>query len=415
VLYCDFLLLLDNVLEFCRLADANHRYHTVSKLDAIRLQKLIAIEQARESATASSISLLEKRLRNVSDTSSSEADEAAESVQQGLSLIEKELSNSTDALQAAETEEERARLAYERACQARKKAASKVSALVDTVSTIQTHKKMIADVSAKRLDMAKYSHGAATEGIQLLSEFQNYMQSVQSKVGTPQIDHEIPAIFSHLISSFTSYLSRQMTGPSPQSNGQLDQFNVVMADQMSPYFTHFDAQSADDELAKTDQTLRCLAQIGLEMTRLWRQLNAEDTYPDEVWATITKFEQTIQTQFLKKSDTSLVFPLRDNVLRDPCFRADTQHIPRYQDTTVVLHYDHWQHLTPKWHFENIHRYDPLLSSIGVIYAPIICQCYDLLFIYFLLFHYIYMQRVSYLYHAECHRLLKCWWTRKPAR
>lgn len=356
------------MLEFCRLADANHRYHTVSKLDAIRVKKLLAIEKARETSSATSISLLEKRLRNVSSTASAvaggEGDDMAcddAIVQQGLSLIEKELAVSNDALRLAQCEEEKARVAYERACQARKKAASKVSGLMDTVNTVQTHKKLIADVSSKRLDLAKYTKTSATDGIALLSEFQTYMESVQAHVGGPQVNQEIPAIFSHIIASFTSYLSSQLEGDAKamedKIKSQLDQFNVVMGDQVQPYFSHFDSQALDEEVARTDQTLRCLAQIGLEMTRLWRQLNSEDSYPDTVWATMTKFEQEIQTKFLKKATSPVTFPLRDNILKNQYFQADTQHIPRYQDTTVVLYYDHLEHLTPKWHFENIHRYE----------------------------------------------------------
>ena len=351
------LIFADNVLEFCRLADANHRYHAVTKLDDIRVKKLLDIEKARETSSATSISLLEKRQRSVTSAfdrgNDTNKDDAV--VQQGLELIEKELSVSYDALRSAESVEEQARVAYERACQIRKKAASKVSGLVDTVTSVQTHKKLIADVSSKRLDLAKVNQLNAAEGIALLSEFQAYMQSVQSQVGGPQVDKEIPAIFSHLITSFTSFLSTHLAGEK-KTSGQLDQFNVVMGNQIRPYFTHFVSQPVEEGLINTDQTLRCLAQIGLEMTRLWRQLNADDTYSDAVWATITKFEQEIQTKFLKQLSPSPVkFPLRDDVLKNKYFQGDTEHIPRYQDTTVVLHYDHLQHLTPKWHFENIHR------------------------------------------------------------
>lgn len=352
---------IDSVLEFCRLADANHRYHTVSKLDATRVQKLVAAEKALEQSTSTAISVLEKRLRNVntaslnSSTSPVDTDRDDTTVLQGISLIEKELSVSHDALRAAELAEEQARVAYEAACQVRKKAASRVTGLADTVSSVRTHQKIISEVTEKRLDLAKYSNNVASEGVELLLEFQAYMDSVHAEVGSPCVSGEVPAIFAHIISSFTAYLSEGMEGGTErEEKKRLEQFNVVMGKQSKPYFSHFDSSTEDE--GGSDQTLRCLAQVGLEMTRLWRQLNPEDSYTDEVWATITKFEQEIQTKFLKQSTGGCQFPLRDNVLRGERFRSDTQHIPRYQDATVVLHYDHLQHLTPKWHFENIHRY-----------------------------------------------------------
>lgn len=345
----------DNVLEFCRLADANHRYHTVSKVDSTRLRKLLDIENGRKSSATASINLLEKRLRNVSECTVSGTDSDDTVVSRGISLIENELSISNEKLRQAESEEEEARLAYERACQARKKAATKVTGLVDTISTIQTHKQLIADVSGMRLDLAKYSNSVALDGIELLSEFQAYMESVQSSMGKPQVTQEVPAIFSHIISSFTSHLASQMEGAAHVS--RIDQFNVVMNEQVRPYFSHFESHDIDDDVSKMDLTLKCLAQIGLEMTRLWRQLNTDDTYTDEVWATITKFEQEIQTKYMKSAVNTVKFPLDQNLLKNQYFQRDTQHIPRYQDSTVVLYYDHLKHLTPKWHFENIQRYE----------------------------------------------------------
>lgn len=356
----------DNVLEFCRLADANHRYHSVSKQDTTRIRKLLDMEKGHQSSTASTISMLEKRLSNVKTTSSSSPDSEGSVVQQGISLIEKELASSTEALRVAEIAEEQARLAYEQACLARKRVASKVTGLVDTISTVQTHKKLIADVSSRRLDLAKYSNSVASEGIQLLNEYQAYMEAVHETVGKPRVTKEVPAIFSHLISSFTAYMAAQQNKSSNDIPcTHLDQFNVVMNNRISPHFNAFGAHEADDDLCKVDFALMSLAQIGLEMTRLWRQLNSEETYTDEVWATITKFEQEIQTKFLKNAMQSMTFPLDQNMLRSRIFQRDSQHIPRYQDTTVVLYYDHLQHLTPKWHFENIHRYT-IVGCISIL-------------------------------------------------
>ena len=315
----------------------------MSKSDKTRIQKLLAREKARAAAAESSISLLEKRLRSVSNESEgndSTADDRI--VSKGLSLIRKELNVSSEALRLAETEEETARLAYEKACQKRKRVAGKVSSLEDTICTVKTHKKLIEEVSNKRLDLAKYSSDVAMEGIQLISEFQTYVKSIQSQVGGPQVNNEIPVIFSHIISSFTGHLNGDKSMP---EFSNLEQYNVVMEDKTKVYSRlHKDY----DESLTSMYSIRCLAQIGLELTRLWRQLNAEDTYTDEVWATIKKFEQEIQTKFLGGS----MGLTHDHIFSN---LVDTEHIPRYEDTTVVLCYDHLQHLTPRWHFENIQR------------------------------------------------------------
>ena len=334
----------DYLTRFCRLAYASSQYKNAKNNDVQLVNELLATERNQLNTEKETLSFLKTRFQNLlfsrdnSDMTSNLISEDSKILRNGMSLLYKDWEISKDELQAAIDEEARAKAAYERACQIRNDVSSRVSRLRKSIDMVNENKQIIDEVNSKRQDLSQYRVDTIEEFIGLLESVQKYLRIVELHFDSEDLHRNISSIlcdtFSH---SFLDAFQTLQEGAV-----QLSHFNILSKESSRPS----SSGNNNSFLAAT-----CISQLGLEMVRLWRQLNT-DKLSSEVCSVISQVEEEISTNI---STLSSITKNSQRIKVGSLVKA-TSSAPEYVDSTIVLYYDHLEHGTPQWHFECPGRY-----------------------------------------------------------
>lgn len=319
------------------MADIQHRIVEASVHDANHVSRRLDKEIKRQENTRKELDFREKRLSFLTGK------EAGSVVDKCMNVLKEEASSrSVELRQAVEDEEVAKKVctslttflsslllsidvcmyfgnfqAYEAAVERRKRAQAFVQDIEVVADKADRQLKLLVSLNNKRLDIDKYNEKSSSSRIDMLQKINNFLAGTRAHVISGKLGQEMPQFLQNFIDEFRRQVTIDIT----------------------------------ESTADSSSSTYALCRIGLEVVRLWRQLCDITEFPF-VGESMNQFEK-----LLYETSAHWKCPPPDSPLTE-------QYYHQYDNSTLVLYYDHLLHNNPNDHFESQARVMTSLKALA---------------------------------------------------